>query len=194
MGTVTAASLRAREGWESRFLAALRDTGNITASCMHARCHREQAYRLSKRDPAFKAQWGIALEIATDKLKMVARNRAIKGVKKPIYYKGELIDHVYEPSDRLMELLLRAHDPDNFNPVQKLEHSGGVNVSIMQFGGAEVVEGEVVEHAAPGGGASSRGGTPKLGASDCSEGSRIANFSDSEAEQFHTDSKVITDG
>jgi len=140
MGTVTAASLRAREGWEPRFLAALRDTGNITAACMHAGCHREQAYRLKKRDTGFAAQWDTSLEIATDKLKMVARNRAIKGVKKPIYYKGELIDHVYEPSDRLMELLLRAHDPDNFNPVQKLEHSGGVNVSIMQFGGAEVVE------------------------------------------------------
>ena len=184
-GTAAQTALRAREDWSKAFLTCLRDTGNVTAACMVAKIDRANVYRRRERDAEFKAAWEIALEISIDKLEIVARGRAIEGVKEPIYYKGELIDHVYRPSDRLMELLLKAHRPEKFNPVQKLEHSGGVSVAVVQFAAPQ---GKVIEHQAHGseseeiGGASSEGGTPKLAAAENDEpsdaGLFIENFSD----------------
>lgn len=148
MQTASQVAHRARVDLKGVFLATLRDTGNITASCMVAGFNRKTAYKWRESDKEFAELWDISLEIAVDKLEYVARNRAIKGVKKPIYYKGELIDHVYEPSDRLMELLLKAHRPDKFNPVQKLEHSGGVTVNLVDFTSGVTqpltIEGDVV--------------------------------------------------
>ena len=146
MNSVATVTPRARELIESDFLATLRDSGNITVSCMKAGISRALAYKWRDNDKRFHDLWHIAIEISVDKLEYVARNRAVKGTKKPIYYKGELIDYVYEPSDRLMELLLKAKRPEQFNPVQKLEHSGGVSVSVVQFGGEQGAQPRTIEH------------------------------------------------
>ena len=144
MQTVSQAAHRARVDPYQTFLSTLQDTGNITASCMVAGLHRRTIYRKKDSDPEFAELWEIAVEIAVDKLEYVARNRALKGVKEPVYYKGYAVGHVYKPSDRLMELLLKAHRPDKFNPVQKLEHSGGVSVSVVQFGGGNIQDNQAV--------------------------------------------------
>jgi len=171
-------------------MATLRDTGNITASCMVAGIHRTTAYRRYEADKAFAALWDSAIEVSVDKLELVARDRALQGVKEPVYYKGKVVGEIHKPSDRLMELLLKAHRPDKFNPVQKLEHSGGVSVAVVQFGAPGAVS-PVIEHSAstqlpgvvPGsqieGGASSDDPTPKLAAPENDEACHVAKFSDS---------------
>lgn len=222
MTTAANTAPRMRESKDARFMSTLRDTGNVTAACMVSGHDRSHIYQRRKEDTQFAAAWDEALDIAVDKLEHVARHRAITGVKEPIYYKGELIDHVYKPSDRLLEFLLKGNNPDKFNPVQKLEHSGGVSVSVMQFGGisgsqtpitlsgdAESVTGgseasgaslPYVDNQAPGArlpdnerGGVSEGPTPKLAASQNDEASDTGIFIENFSRQSHTKSKDIDD-
>ena len=190
MQTAAQTALRARGEPDALFLATLKDTGNVTAACMVAGFDRSHIYQRKKVDTSFAAAWEAAIEVSVDKLELVARDRALQGVKEPVYYKGYVVGHVHKPSDRLMELLLKAHRPDKFNPVQKLEHSGGVSVAVVQFGAPGAVS-PVIEHSAstqlpgvvPGsqieGGASSDDPTPKLAAPENDEACHVAKFSDS---------------
>lgn len=188
MQTVAQVTHRARVDVNAIFLATLRDTGNMTAACMTAGVSRTEMYRRRDKDPELRAAWEAAIEVSVDKLELVARDRAIKGVKEPVYYKGDVVGHVHKPSDRLMELLLKAHRPDKFNPVQKLEHSGGVSVAVMQFTAPGAGLPGVIEHEAPGASLpDDRGGhfstpTPKRAAAESDEPWRVANFSDSNDE------------
>lgn len=52
-----------------------------------------------------------------------AHDRAVHGVKEPIYYKGQVVGHVRHPSDKLMELMLRAGDPDRYADRVKTEQT-----------------------------------------------------------------------
>lgn len=201
MQTAAQVAHRARvgkDGIKTAFLTTLQDTGNVTASCLTAGIDRKSVYKWRESDTEFAERWEIALEIAVDKLEYVARNRAVQGVKEPIYYKGVLIDYVYRPSDRLMELLLKAHRPDKFNPIQKLQHSGMVSIAIVQFGDLGAAHPVIDVDATPQQvidnpedllqtvtdldaqleeGGSFQGGTPKTESRDNDDPPRIADFS-----------------
>ena len=184
MNPITNGTGRARDMRRyDKFIETLNDTGNITASCMVAGLSRRAVYDFRKESPEFAARWETALEIATDKLEYIARNRAELGVKRPIHYKGEVVDHVYEPSDRLMELLLKAHRPDKFNPNPKLDVSGSITVEVVQFqassAGSVTYSGEAVriEDSSNREGGHFEGGTPKDEAAEKSDPFEIADFS-----------------
>jgi hypothetical protein len=145
MQTAAQTTLRARVDNDAEFLRALKDTGNVTVACMAAGFDRSHIYKRRERDIEFKEAWERAIEVSIDKLELVARNRAVKGAKRELYYKGRPCGTIYEPSDRLMELLLKAHRPDKFNPVQKLEHSGGIAIAVVQFGQL-VTQPQPIEH------------------------------------------------
>jgi len=93
---------RARE----TFLATLRDTCNVSASARAARISRTAAYEWRGADPAFAAAWKEAEEEAIDTLEQVARDRAVDG------------------SDRMLEILLKAHRPEKYVERLRNEHSG----------------------------------------------------------------------
>jgi hypothetical protein len=105
------------------------------------------AYNWRKTDEEFAKEWDMALEEAIDSLEQEAWRRARDGVDDPVIHKGMMTMHVVtdpltgeetvQPltvkkySDRLMEVLLKAHRP-KFR--DKVEHSGKV-----QTGGVLVV-------------------------------------------------------
>lgn len=57
----------------------------------------------------FKEMMHEAHEAATDLLEAEARRRGMKGIDKPVWYKGRIVGHMKEYSDRLLERLLEAH-------------------------------------------------------------------------------------
>jgi AcrR family transcriptional regulator len=83
---------RARE----TFLAELRATGNISHSARAAGMNRQTFYNWRDADPDFAAAWEDAEEEAIDELEKVARDRAI------------------DSSDRMLEILLKAHRPHKY--------------------------------------------------------------------------------
>jgi hypothetical protein len=94
---------RARE----KFLAKLAESCNVAASCRAANIGRSAAYQWRKEDDEFAAAWSEAEETAADMLEQVAWDRAT-GVDK---------------SDRMLEILLKAHRPDKFTDRSKVEHT-----------------------------------------------------------------------
>lgn len=93
---------RAREA----FISTLRETCNVSESCRAANIGRRTAYDWRNDDETFRAAWEDAEEEAADKLEQVARQRAIDG------------------SDRMLEILLKAHRPEKFVERVRNEHIG----------------------------------------------------------------------
>lgn len=78
------------------FLATLRETCNVSESARSAGVGRRTVYEWRDSDPEFAAAWADAEEEAVDKLEQVARERAL------------------DSSDRMLEILLKAHRPEKY--------------------------------------------------------------------------------
>lgn len=87
----------------AKFLAVLEETCNVSEAARAAGIGRTSAYEWREADPSFAADWDEAEEVAADKLEQVARERAIDG------------------SDRMLEILLKAHRPEKFVERQHLK-------------------------------------------------------------------------
>ncbi len=66
----------ALDGWETRFLEAFRNSGNVRAACTAAGVHRNTPFKRAERDPDFRQAWDEAREDALDLLEMIAWKRA----------------------------------------------------------------------------------------------------------------------
>ncbi len=89
-----------------RFLAKLRDSGNIRLSCQAAGIKRNKIYRWRRKFPSFVKEMDEAKEDALDLLEGTAWKRALV------------------QSDRLLMFLLKAHRPEVYNPPERKEISG----------------------------------------------------------------------
>ena len=78
----------------------------------------------------FAAQWDEALEEGTDLLEAEARRRAVTGINKPVFYKGEVVGSIPKYSDRLLIFLLKAHRPQMFGDGVKVEQPGATDVGV----------------------------------------------------------------
>jgi hypothetical protein len=107
---------RARE----KFLATLRASCNISASCRAAGIGRSAAYLWRKEDEKFSAEWDEAEAEAVDNLEGVAYSRAMSG-----------------ESDKMLEILLKGHRPERYVEKQRMEHSGNLTVQILRLGDAQ---------------------------------------------------------
>lgn len=113
-------TVRAREN----FLAVLRETCNVTEAASSIGIGRRTAYEWRTADPVFAAAWDEAEQMAADRLEREAWRRGVEGVDKPVVYKGEITDTFKEYSDRMLELLLKAHRPERFREKVSTELSG----------------------------------------------------------------------
>lgn len=94
------------------FLAKLRESCNVTASCEAAGIGRSTAYQWREEEAEFAAQWAEAEEAAADALEQVAWDRAKSG-----------------QSDRMLEILLKGHRP-KYRDKQQVEHAGSIAASF----------------------------------------------------------------
>ena len=103
-------------GWPSRFLAVLRETGNVSAAARQAGTSRSVCYRHRLRHAGFAAAWEDPLEEASDRLEMEAFRRAVDGVGEERFFGGRVIGEVTRYSDSLLMFLLRARRPAIYGP------------------------------------------------------------------------------
>ena len=91
------------------FLEHLAATCNVVRSAQAAGIHYRTAYRTRMEDPAFRADWGRALEQGYARLEMIVLERAMRGGE-PIALSGDAEAPAGEPWDRDLALqLLREH-------------------------------------------------------------------------------------
>ena len=104
-----------------KFLESLRKTGgNIARACRAEGIARNTAYEWRKDDTEFAKQWDEAIDEGIDELEQEARRRALDGLEKTIFYKGEAIGTEREYSDTLMIFLLKGNRPEKYKDRQDI--------------------------------------------------------------------------
>lgn len=96
-------TLSGTEKQRARFIAYLRDTANVRASCAKAGLNRSTIYRWRKRWATFRREWDDALEDACDILEGAARDLALNG------------------NAQLLQFLLKAHRPAVYGDRARLD-------------------------------------------------------------------------
>lgn len=103
-----------KDGWTTatqlNFITHLAETGSVRAAAAAVGMHPATAYRLrtEARGWEFARAWDAAIDNAYHHLREVAFDRAINGMERPVYYKGEQVDTRIVHNDRLLMFLI-AH-------------------------------------------------------------------------------------
>ena len=113
------------------FLSALAETANVTGACRKAKLPRATAYQWKEADEAFAKAWDAALDVAADMLEDVAVQRATKGTLRPVYQGGVKVGTVREYSDRLLEVLLKAHKPGKYREHADVHVTGKLSLTEL---------------------------------------------------------------
>jgi hypothetical protein len=100
--------------WRSAFLIALTEGATVAVAARKAGVSYRTTFDHRKKDPAFRRLADEAHEMGTDAIEHAATERAIVGHERPIWSHGKVAGTIREPSDRLLELLLRARRPEKF--------------------------------------------------------------------------------
>lgn len=136
-----ARQLETQKNQQELFLTALRGGKSVSGSAKHAGVGRASVYRWRNEDDAFAAAWDDAYETGTDAIEEEAVRRATVGSPRMKFYKGKPImvtgaDGLERPyienevSDTLIMQQLNARRPEKYRTNHKVEHSGGVKITI----------------------------------------------------------------
>ena len=93
------------------FLAAHEATFNATVSAQTAGAARVQVYRWRNNDPVFQAAIRRMQEQMKDRVEQEIFRRAVLGVQRAVWHKGEAVGCEVRYSDRLLLALPRRVDP-----------------------------------------------------------------------------------
>ncbi|MDQ3478920.1 MAG: hypothetical protein M3438_07165 [Pseudomonadota bacterium] len=115
------AELRARhDGWTAEkqiaFIEALAETACVEQACRRVGMSDSAAYKLRRRPcgAAFRYAWDAALDYALHRLEAAAMSRALHGVARPLFYKGEQVGEWRHYDERLTMFLLKSRRPARF--------------------------------------------------------------------------------
>lgn len=116
----------------ARFLHHFRLTGNITTAAQATGVERKTIYNWQERDDKFAAAFREAEIEATERLEAEARRRAVDGVERLKFDRGQpVVDpftgepyREHEYSDTLLIFLLKARAPEKYADRTRSEVSG----------------------------------------------------------------------
>ncbi len=136
--TFTPVHVRARwDGWtpdkQIAFVEALSETACVEEACRIVGMSPVSAYALRRRQPAhhFREAWDAALDMGVHRLEQAALGRALNGVARPLFYKGEQVGEWREFDERLTMFLLRYRRPRRYGAMldhpPPLDHSAAAD-------------------------------------------------------------------
>ena len=121
---------------QKAFLAVYAACGCITYAARKAKCSRFAHYKWMQ-DAAYAEAFAEARAEACDVLESEARRRAVEGVRKPVYYQGDVVGTVREYSDTLLIFLLKGAMPEKYRDNVKTEDTGSAElIKRLQAGRA----------------------------------------------------------
>ena len=109
------------------FLGAYAACGNVCLAARLARCARSQHYWWLKQ-PAYAEAFKDAHAEACDALESEVRRRAVEGVVRAVYYKGEVVGYMREYSDTLLMFLMKGAMPEKYRDNVKMKKTGGAEL------------------------------------------------------------------
>jgi hypothetical protein len=115
------------------FLTAYRVCGNVRLAAELAGCSRVVHYLWLQREPHYRAAFEWAVEDFADRLRQSALERAVDGVPEPIVWAGKFMRDeetqelltTQRRSDRLLEIMLKAHCPEFREKTELTGPAGG---------------------------------------------------------------------
>jgi hypothetical protein len=138
--------------WEVFSAVFYANAGNLTKTCKQLGMTTTGYYAALIKYPEFHAIMDITKERTVDVLEAEAIRRAVDGVEKGIYYKGELVATEVQYSDKLLLEALKARNPDYRTKVTEHQGPGGgpvqAEVHIMipnNQRDPEIVEAKVIK-------------------------------------------------
>ncbi len=116
------------------FLESFRQHGNITRACRLSTASRSSVYRWKDEDDQFASDFHVAEMEATEHLEEAAYVRAVEGVRRLKFERGEAIldPATGEPytemecSDTLLIFLLKARAPEKYRERHDIKHGGQI--------------------------------------------------------------------
>ena len=112
------------------FLASYAHNGRITKSGIAAQVNWRNHYNWLRDDPIYVQAFEVAKSMAGDFLEDEALRRAVEGIQKPIFYKGEHVDNVTEYSDLLLIVALKGAKPEKYRENARLQVEGDITVTV----------------------------------------------------------------
>ena len=105
-----------------QFIDCIRDTGNVTWAARLIGMSRAYMYEIKEKDSVFAETWENAFNEFLDTVEAEVKRRAIDGIIKPVFYKGERVDNdqVREYSDNLLMFYMKRHRKE-FRDSSKVE-------------------------------------------------------------------------
>ena len=136
----TPAKKPSRPNKQKDFLAAYAACGCIRYAARNAKRSRSAHYKWMQ-DAAYAEAFAEAREEACEALESEARRRAVAGVRKPVYYQGDVVGMVREYSDTLLIFLMKAAMPEKYRDNVKTEDTGSAELlKRLAAGRARVAE------------------------------------------------------
>jgi len=110
---------------KAAFLKIFPEMGTIELAAKQSGISRKTVYNWLASDKNFKKRFDkvrpVAKEVYVGTLEQEAHRRAVEGVLEPVFYQGELVDHVRKFSDVLLIVLLKANAPEKYR--ERVEQS-----------------------------------------------------------------------
>jgi hypothetical protein len=103
--------LKATDENKEIVLAMLANGATYAAAAAAVGAHRRTIMKWADADEEFAQRWNDAIEEGIDRLEQEAIRRARDGVKRPVFYMGQVVGYVQEYSDSLLKFLLEAKRP-----------------------------------------------------------------------------------
>jgi len=135
--------------WRAPFLIALTEGATAAVAARKASVAYRTCFDHRRKDTAFRRLWDEAHEMGTDAIEEAARERAVVGHERPIWSHGKVAGTVREPSDRLLELLLRARRPERFRENMRVEHIKVPSADAISPAVAKLIEQAIATGAPP---------------------------------------------
>jgi hypothetical protein len=102
-----------RVPWSARreriFLETLAQTAKVAAAVRASGLSDSNVYRHRQCDEGFRGRWAAALAEGFERLEAMMLDRALNGVRKPVWYGGKRVGTMTEYSDRTALALLAQH-------------------------------------------------------------------------------------
>lgn len=128
------------DGWtperQHDFVRALAESGCVSEACGAVGMSPSSAYRLRAQPAAtaFRQAWDVALDYAIRRLSDAAFSRALHGVSRPVFYKGEQVGERRYFDERLTQFLLRYRDPVRYgrwlDGYEARRHPDGAGITL----------------------------------------------------------------
>lgn len=116
-----------------RVLDFIRAKGVKTLACKEAGISPSALDTYFQSFPAERERLNMAFLEYRESLVVEATRRGVEGVDKPIFYKGDVVGHVTEYSDRLLEKMLDANGVTPKDPASAANNPANLNFDYNQL-------------------------------------------------------------